>query len=226
MKLLMVGDLHANVHRAEEINRLAMLQNIDKVVGLGDFGYQFTPDVISALSGQEVPWYFIDGNHDDHTQLTHDADEFVEMWPNLFYIPRGYVWEWGGKTFAAMGGASSIDKSRRVTYVSWWPEEEIQLGDMYRLDENIGSKNVDIFLSHEAPKIAVDHIMKKSDWAISNCGLHDRMYLHQAWNLHRPELWLHGHWHHRYEWNHSGTKFIGLGFDCGTLEEQIYVLEV
>jgi hypothetical protein len=224
VRLLLVGDLHANIERAEEINTLAISQDIDKVVGLGDFGYQFTTDERSVLSGQKVPWYFIDGNHDDHTLLRHDADEIVEFWPDLYYIPRGYVWEWEGKTFAAMGGASSIDKSMRTPYISWWPEEPIQLGDMYRLDDNVGSRKIDIFLSHEAPKIAVDHITKHL--SILDCGVNDRMLLYQAWNNYRPRLWFHGHWHYRYEWLQGDTKFIGLGHDYDTIEEQTYILEV
>ena len=222
MRLLLVGDLHANIERAKEINDLAIRQDIDKIIGLGDFGYTFTPDVISAVSAQKIPWYFIDGNHDDHTQLTHDAPEIEEFAHELYYIPRGHVWEWESKTFAAMGGAYSIDKSHRVPYISWWPDEQIQIGDMYRLDENIGSKKVDIFLSHEAPKIAVKHFFKDANRE----GLSDRAFLEQAYNNYKPKLWIHGHWHYRYEWQSDDTKFIGLGHDYDTIEEQAYILDL
>lgn len=223
MKLLLIGDIHMNVERAEEINDLAIDQEIDKVIGLGDFGYTFAPDFVAEVSGQDIPWYFIDGNHDDHTLLKHDANEIVRFHDNLFYIPRGYVWEWEGKTFAGMGGAYSIDKVYRTAYVSWWPEEQISMGDYYRFQENAHGKTIDIMLSHEAPSSLIEYL---SEGQIMKGGEEDRIILERILHEFPPKIWLHGHWHYAYEYHDDKTHFIGLGCDQDSIQEQIKILEI
>jgi hypothetical protein len=43
--------------------------------------------------------------------------------PNIFHLLRGEIYTLAGQTFFCFGGAHSIDKSDRASYLSWWPEE-------------------------------------------------------------------------------------------------------
>ena len=72
-------------------------------------------------AGVEV--LILDGNHEHHLNLrkcARNADPQsengrpVQLHPDLWYLPRGCAWEWGGTKFRAMGGAFSVDKPFRM----------------------------------------------------------------------------------------------------------------
>ena len=61
---------------------------------------------------------------------------------------RGHCWTWGGKEFAGLGGAPSIDKMNRREHISWFSQEEITQADVdyVRLIEA-----ADVLITHDAP---------------------------------------------------------------------------
>lgn len=46
-----------------------------------------------------------------------------EVRPHVLHLMRGEVFDIGGLTVLAMGGAASNDRQYRKEGMSWWPEE-------------------------------------------------------------------------------------------------------
>lgn len=231
MKILLSGDTHMSTMHIEYLFRNAKVQDVDHIVVLGDFGYTFTEKFINVcIKGAEetgILLYFIDGNHDNHTFLraqgAWDRDVPVQMWPGVFYLPRGCRVEWGGKTFLALGGAVSIDRDERVPYVSWWPTESLTIGQMYRATQG---GPVDILLSHDAPA-DVEGLEEKLNVVAPEKLLaesrHHRELLTQVVEATKPRWVFHGHYHYRYRGRLGDTRIVGL--DCGAGRDSILVLD-
>jgi hypothetical protein len=88
------------------------------------------------------------------------ADQPIELEDGLFYIPRGLVWNFEGRTLAFLGGGESLDQyvrkpaakeEVRRTAHHWFPEERIQPSDVRRLVRNVGGSKIDAFVTHVPP---------------------------------------------------------------------------
>ena len=158
-----VGDLHASVNEICLAHNRAVNRGCVAVIQVGDFG--FYPTVLEKLkvglleSPFTIPFYAIDGNHEDYRIVnTYATDVPTEVLPNLFYVPRGCVLDIDGRRIAFMGGAASVDKAwrlREAAYhggVHWFPEEQIQDEEMARLD---GVDSVDMLITHTPPHCTV-----------------------------------------------------------------------
>ena len=58
------------------------------------------------------------------------------------------------------GAADSIDKERRMTGISWWPEELPSIQDAKNADINLNKcdNKVDFILTHTAPRTIIDKL--------------------------------------------------------------------
>lgn len=133
MKLFIAGDTHGSFNEITRIFQLADNKGADAIVQVGDFGYwgysadaqDFIQSVSRRAERTGIPFYWVDGNHEAHTQLRETygpggpehnptPEGFWQMLPGLFYIPRGTRWVWDGVTFMGVGGAVSVDKVYRL----------------------------------------------------------------------------------------------------------------
>jgi len=132
--LLVAGDTHGDPQHIMYLFEEAVLrQNVDAIFQVGDFGYwehesggsEFL-DIISNLATlNDMPFFFIDGNHENH-DLLHERygpggpqhkptpEGFWEIRPGLYYVPRGTRWEWSGAKIMGLGGAYSVDVGYRL----------------------------------------------------------------------------------------------------------------
>ena len=151
-RLLLVGDTHGNGRWCKQLARIAAANQCDAVVQLGDFGYwphqqwgrTFLQHVADLAASSGIPWYWLDGNHENHDMLAACADPtaapaMLEIRPGVHYLPRGHRWEWSGVRLGALGGAASIDAAWRTEGVSWWRGEEPTVGDLLRLGDGPSS---------------------------------------------------------------------------------------
>ena len=153
--ILFGGDAHGDANYVDILASRAVKLDVKKLVLLGDVGF-FWPggeiftevDVPRIAAKYDIDIYGIDGNHDNHAKLRHDATDFVEVGERFFYIPRGHSWTWGESKFLGIGGAYSVDKDVRVAYVDWWPNEMPDEDDIQRA---VDVGEVDIVLAHEFP---------------------------------------------------------------------------
>jgi len=150
------------------------------------------------------------GNHDHWGQLAErfalhpDEPYLLPKTDSISFLPRGYRFTIGGRTFLSFGGAASPDYESRFEGTNWWPAEEPTHDDAVRA---IGGGEVDVILAHEAVDDgthAVDQIIALPDRHLfSKRGLmasrRSRTLVTHVWDELAPPLLFHGHMHVRAE---------------------------
>ena len=240
MRILIVGDTHGNPTWSMLSCEIARNKNVDAIFQVGDFGFLFKDEFLNHFSGASVPVYFIPGNHDNYEFLidvgAHGHYEMVEVWDNIWHVPRCHVWNWDGKTFAACGGGFSVDQDARTTYVDYWPQEILTDKDWDTAIEN--TEKVDVFFSHDAP-----HGIPSLEEGLKYFNLSarieigseaNRMYLRKIVERFGPEILIHGHYHWYYEdelilTENENTSFPGkvkiIGLNCDNTYESMVILD-
>lgn len=154
MRLLVAGDTHGNPQQILYLGQIALNQYADAIMIVGDFGFweheRGGPEFLDVCSEvavrNDLPIYWIDGNHENHTMLRKvygpggerhhlTSEGFWKIRDGLFYIPRGTRWNWDGVECLGLGGAYSVDKDSRLR------EERNLRATLYRYTENTWHKN-------------------------------------------------------------------------------------
>jgi hypothetical protein len=182
------GDVHAKFHQFDK-----MLEDTPKdyaVVQVGDFG--IWPNLIETdlENGFELsrPVYFIDGNH-EHFPSFEGVDEVTELYPNMFYVPRGTVMDLDGRKILFLGGGESPDKNMRTEGVNWFREESITYADVMKIDLD---QEIDMMVTHVPPYDVVNWIFQGDTPEAWNWSSKAVQGVWEA--LGRPELFC-GHLH-------------------------------
>lgn len=232
MKLLIVGDTHGDKENISLLMNVAIENECEKIIQVGDFGYfphipkhdSFLDFCSAEIYRSGIPIHFIRGNHDNCEILNQLGEGIHSIRDGLFYHSCGFVWDWNGKKFVGIGGAYSIDKGHRTEGVDWWRDEQIPNSLTYK---EIGK--VDYLFSHDAP-ISSD-IESLLDFRMDAETIGNRMKLQTICEGCMPEIVFHGHYHKKYDCRGSfsdGSEFLirSLGANCNMLNTQWTILEV
>jgi Icc-related predicted phosphoesterase len=185
-----VGDVHAKFN-----DYLTVIDKAESSIQVGDFGLGFKwpePEVGNAHR-------FIRGNHDN--------PEIARTHPR--WIPDGHIEMTHLGKMLFVGGAESIDKHLRVEGVSWWRDEELSYQALCKIVRLFEDEKPDVIVSHDCPRAIIDHLFpnmfptKKSTTT--------SQALDTAFEIHKPALWVHGHWHVTARKTILGTDFMCLG---------------
>lgn len=235
MRLLVAGDIHGDYTQSRSLFENAYAEKADAIVQLGDMGYwthttngkYFLHTLKELHKFFNIPFYFIDGNHEYHPGLIEairsnerTAENFIVIKKGIFYIPRGTNWTWDDVGFYGVGGAVSVDQYWRHVGTSWWPQEQIFDKDLPELEAS--AKPAPIWFSHDVPnEVDIERIINPNPDAplfwptelIAKSNLH-RGRLSRLFNIVQPKIVLHGHYHRRYnkivECGWGEVEFIGL----------------
>lgn len=237
----LLGDTHANlVWTVAALDHLCYEEGVDVVVQLGDFGWwpqsEFAKRIAQYAGSYGITLLFLDGNHEDHHSLRarvfesnpdHDGLSPVELYSNLWYLPRGCTWAWNGVKFMSFGGAFSIDYEWRVRGVSWFEEEEPSDAEINRAIEQ---GPVDVLLTHDHPNFGYK-LLPPIEQRLEDLSIVTRNKLRKLWDAVEPDLCIHGHWHKYYRRRVHGKEIIGLDrdksdFGVATLELETLELEL
>lgn len=131
--ILVSGDLHGDPQHTLYAFQTAFQAGADAIVQVGDFGYwehmnggDAFLDLCSHLATEnDLPLYWVDGNHENHTWLRRiygpgggrhkpTPEGFWEIRPGVYYVPRGTRWVWNDVHLMGLGGAYSVDKFHRL----------------------------------------------------------------------------------------------------------------
>lgn len=204
-------------------------------------GVKFLQD-LNALAEETDKWvFFVDGNHENFDILyEYDVKEhgFREVRSRIWHAPRGHIWRWGpsydlfgvpledglatrrGVTFLAMGGAHSIDGpggiwlQARGPGSGWWPQEtithkEVELALRKIRQARAAGHPIDVLVSHDTP-YGYDIPQIRGGYPL---GDENRKKLGQVFNVAKPQLVIHGHYHVRYTREFMGARIEGLAAD-------------
>jgi calcineurin-like phosphoesterase family protein len=224
--VVVAGDWHGNMRWAVSVIEAAakvlegearkiILHAGDFGIWPGEVGERYLDAVISTCFAHDIRLWFVDGNHEDFTQLEAfritDYDDKVVAW-----LPRGYRWQWHGRTWLAFGGAVSIDQGLRTKGKSWWPEEAITNSQVL---ETIVDGPADIVLAHDCPSsVNLSLPVPPREWLrfVPACE-ENRIRLQALLNDVKPRYLIHGHYHRGYQrivsMPHGPVEITGLDMD-------------
>lgn len=201
------GDTHGQRERFEEFSKKfdeANWTKNDCLIVCGDFGYIFfesesEKEFLNELEKKPYTIAFVDGNHENFAALERFPVELFcggkvhRIRKNIVHLMRGQVFDFEGKKFFAMGGAYSIDRSRRMPGVSWWPEEQPKSEEYKEAVENLRQNNmtVDYVITHNLPREMIRRFGKYPDAHEMELTGFLEWIMYEVKYKH----WYCGHWH-------------------------------
>jgi hypothetical protein len=210
--VMAAGDWHGNLNWASGrvFSAWKKLEGEPRkiIVHCGDFGFyddrggRYYLDTLNAVCERhDIEIWAVDGNHEDHGYLAEklrDCPPRQKAWirHRIAWLPRGYRWQWHGRTWLALGGAVSVDKALREEGVSWWPQEEIT---REQADAVIAAGHADVVIAHDAPSSVPMTFPEKPaawDWADIRRSEAHRELAEEIRQGITPSWWLNGHYHH------------------------------
>lgn len=224
---MMQGDTHGNGPWVRAVIDHAKRQKADIIFQLGDFGIwggkagrRYVENVSDWATEAGVPFYFLDGNHENFDKLrlwTKDSEPdehgMLEVLPNLLYSPRGNIFDMGGLKFMTMGGAVSVDKEWRIEQerrqnaprTLWWDDEEITWADV----ESVPETKVDVLLSHDS----IINPLGRTNYKWDAMSVSNREKLKRVYDKVRPDICFHGHFHYKHITHMFDSVIVGLECD-------------
>lgn len=177
-----IGDVHGEMD-----NYLALLPSCERSIQVGDFGAGFVP-----LPSMDLNHRFIRGNH--------DSPDVCRAHPN--WIKDGTI----DNDVMFVGGAYSIDYLFRTPGVSWWFDEELSWPELDTIIDLYIETKPRIMVTHDGPQL----VMKKMFPFLDRHSRTQVAFQHM-FDMHKPELWVCGHWHEDRNEVIQDTRFICLG---------------
>lgn len=193
-----IGDIHGNVRDYENL-----LTNRKRSVQVGDFGIGFAGpywhEKVNDVH-RNTQHRFIRGNHDNPSM----CPEMVGWIPDM--TVEGDV--------MFVGGAWSIDWAARLDGVNWWSQtEELSPRELYRAIEIYEEAKPRVMITHDCPTLAAARLFFDTGLALSLRQVQTRTAaaFQTMFEIHQPDFWFYGHWHHTVEADINGTHFHCLG---------------
>lgn len=209
--MLVIGDVHGKFN--EYYN---LVKNERSSFQIGDFGFG---QAWNALNYSELDPKFHkvgQGNHDPHDSLHDD----VKYWTGRY----GPV-DIDGHNIFWIGGALSIDlvyrvgewmsRNRSPTYRSWWANEQLSYQEMRDCEKKWKNKKPAVVFTHTCPSFIIKdyfngnkgaNIMDAYGWG-SDYNDMTSQFLDHLWVIHKPDLWIFGHFHKSWNQTIQGTEF-------------------
>lgn len=206
--IYLTGDTHIPIDcsklRMKNFPEQKLLTSEDFLIILGDFGLLWKKDETYEwwkkwFNRKSFTTLWIDGNHENHDWIdslpveTWNGGKIHRISKKIIHLMRGQIFNFDGKIFFTMGGASSIDKEYRTEGSSWWKREEpshLEYEEALGNLEAVGNK-VDVILTHTCPKSLIVPMFKLAPTQTSGIeSFFNQVYQNVTFND-----WYFGHWH-------------------------------
>lgn len=209
-RTLLIGDIHGCFNDYQHFTKEA-----ERSIQLGDFGIGMGPE---KYWHEKVNEYhgtgqhrFIRGNHDHPERCKADM---------VGYIPDGTI----ENDVMFVGGAWSIDHDYRTPGIDLWSDEECSQNEFDQFLSMYEINRPRVMISHDCPTLVAYYMFlrsRRSTYGGSKIHLtRTAENLQRMFEIHQPEEWYFGHWHHSVQMNINGTKFTCLGI-LDTMEVEL-----
>lgn len=201
-KYRLIGDVHGKYKQYKKI--IAERPNTIQVGDMG-VGFRHTQGPREGQFQQNPPHYamcagyhrFIRGNHDNPAECKKHSQ----------WISDGHVED----DIMFVGGADSIDKQWRIKDYTYWEDEELSTEEFINIKKVYEFAKPRAMITHTAPTEATSTLLARV-MGEERIGTPTRSEdeFQQLLAIHRPELWVFGHWHHSFDWTIDGTRYVCL----------------
>lgn len=203
--LRFIGDIHG-----QYASYFALTRDVDYSFQVGDVGYSY-----------DAPASFLDPFR--HVAIAGNHECYDELSPNYFKKQAFFLNNYGLHQFDGfppifyVRGAWSIDQERRRKEEKkygkkWWPTEELSFEDLADATELYASSKPSIVVTHECPLSIVKHVTRPEvtqmlGFAEGVIKTRTNVALEAMLAIHRPKLWIFGHYHASHVLKDGGTTF-------------------
>ncbi len=203
-------------------------EDIKYCVILGDAGFLWKNDPPTSREGYWTRWFdskpfitlCLPGNHENYEDIYLQenllpasdpvrkdlgGEEVYKVSSKVYYLKRGCVYNICGRKALVLGGAESIDRSSRKTFIDWFPQEAWGCKEIYDVLDKLPMK-VDIVLSHTCPQgvlSLVKNIKYKMNDSVSKLNEEIRQKVDTG-------LWYFGHFHYTGSFTFGNVKYTCL----------------
>ncbi len=207
-KYRIIGDVHGKLADYAKICQSTERYNDSfgedlRTIQIGDMGFEY--GYLACVNPDRHT--FFGGDHDNYDVIDDVANylgDFGEIEPGLFFVR----------------GAASIDKHLRMESVSWWRDEELTTERMYQAFESYSNFKPRVVLTHDCPDVARDHMLESMPAGWPKISTKTGQFLQRLFEVHKPELWVFGHWHKNCSFQIEGVTFTCLG-ELQTLDIEV-----
>lgn len=191
MSVTLIGDVHGKYDRYYKIIRQE--EKHPYTIQLGDFGFKY--DTIKNIDPNCHK--ILGGNHDNYNVIT----EFPHYLGDFGFTSLN------GVEFFYYRGAHSIDRQFRTIGIDWWEQEELKIESFMKARELYREIKPNIVLAHDCPEFMVPYYIGFDQKVYQNIT---SWALSELFNIHRPKLFIHGHYHISKTTEYGGTTFVCL----------------
>lgn len=215
-KTRFIGDIHGYKYELslvlhnmpEDVTAAVQVGDMGVGFGQGDYWHESLDDMLTKVNGR-----FIRGNHDNpaicKTMNTWIKDGRIEN--DIMYI----------------GGAWSIDYQWRTKGYDLWDDEELSYEELYQLIGIYDYVKPRVMVTHDCPLPISEELFIKRNKSISGAQYRTRTgsAFETMFEIHKPKLWIMGHWHSDVDEVIDGTRFICLN-ELSYVDVDLKTLEV
>lgn len=202
MKITFIGDVHGKWGPYRKL-----IKDKERSLQVGDFGVGFinpvtlkqyaNPPYTQMAKGEH---FFIRGNHDNPSVCARHP----------FWIRDGSI-AFGRNDIFCIGGALSIDSHARTEGYDWWPDEELSYKELCAIMDSYEKAKPKVVVTHDCPESIIAKVCYSKGMYMSPLKSRTARCLDNLLDIHKPDVWVHGHWHMDYHTVIGGVEFIGLG---------------
>lgn len=198
-----IGDIHGLIY---DYQSYSIGDFEGPTIQVGDFGIgyhnDYWHDSIAAWQEAHPHHRFIRGNHDDPARC--------KTMPG--YINDGTI----KNDVMFIGGAWSIDGMGKTHGVGWWRDEECSIEQFNQFIDIYATMKPRVMITHDGPTNVTTEMFIQTGLAIG--GVNARQIdtrtgtaLQAMLDIHQPEEWYFGHWHHTMMYKYGRTMFHCIG---------------
>ncbi len=196
-----IGDLHGEFQQYERL-----IGEVEQSVQVGDMGIGFCSVGEDGVVMRPQPKYETMKRQGNHRFIRGNQDDPSECRNNSLWIADGTS---EGDVFYC-GGAKSANRTNRTEGLNWWPDEELSESEFAIVREKYLDARPRLMVTHDCPHPVAPAILRHHQIDKPVALTRTRKSFQAMWELHKPEIWIFGHWHLSFDQQIAGTRFICL----------------